>query len=120
MLEDGVDAAFVGRKRIEASAGHPDFAGGGLFETGDEAEKSGLSGTAFAEQGEEFSGGDPEGNIFENFAATELFGDVAQFEERIDGRGRQRRAGRNGGHWAALTSFQISMYWARRGTSCQK
>ena len=50
VLEDGVDAAFVGRKRVQARSTHPDFAGSGLFEAGDKAEKCGLAGTAFAEE----------------------------------------------------------------------
>jgi hypothetical protein len=82
MLEDGVDAALVGRKRVEASAAHPDFAGGRLFETGDEAEKRGLSGTAFAKKGEELAGRNLQGNILENLARTKLLADAAHFEER--------------------------------------
>ena len=58
MLEDSVHAALVGRKRVEALAVHPDFAGSGLFESGDQAKQSGFAGAAFTEQGEKFARGD--------------------------------------------------------------
>jgi hypothetical protein len=58
--------------------------------------------------------------VLEDFARAETFGDVAHFQQDSNGRRGNRLGGRRGGHWAALTSFQISMYLARRGTSCQK
>src|ERR1700693_1219622 len=122
ILEDGVDAAAIGRKCVEAHATHPDFAGSGLFETGDEAEQRGFAGAAFAEKGEEFTGSNGERNIFEDAVGAEIFSDVTSFQQR--GRGLRERVGRHVGgesdHWAAVTSFQTSMYLARRGTSCQK
>ena len=49
VLKDSVYSPFVGRKGVQPLAGHPDFAGSGLFETGDEAQKRGFAGTALAE-----------------------------------------------------------------------
>src|SRR6516225_5240987 len=126
VLENGVDAALVGRKGVQTFAVHPDFAGGGLFETGDEAEEGGLAGAAFAEKGKEFARSDLQRDMSQNFAPAEALGDVAHFEQHAIRRARRgRRGGRGGaesrfGHWEALTSFQTSMYLARRGTSCQK
>ena len=96
MLEDSVDAAFVGRKSIEAGAMHPDFAGGGLFESGDQAEKCGLAGTAFAEQGEKFAGGDFERKSFQNFARAEALADGANFEQRATFQDRRYQRMRGG------------------------
>ncbi len=93
MLEDGVDAALVGRKRVEARAAHPDFAGGGLFEASDEAEKRGFAGAAFAEQGEKFAGCDLQADVFQDRAGTEIFGDVADFQQGCAGSGSRRGAG---------------------------
>ncbi len=119
ILEDGVHAACIGRERVETLVAHPDFAGGGLFETGDQAEKRGLAGTACAEQREEFAGGDLQRNIFEDLGGAETFRHAADFQKRTAGRCVLRRDGA-GAHCALLTSFQISLYFARRGTSCQK
>ena len=81
VLEDGIDEAAVGRKGVEARIIHPDFAGARLFETGDEAKKSGFAGAALPEEGEEFAGGNLQGNIFQHFASAETFGDVANFQQ---------------------------------------
>lgn len=113
VLEDSIDGAAIGRKGVKTRAAHPDFAAGRLLETGDEPEERGLSRTAFAEEREEFAGGNFERDTVENGTLAETLGDVADLEKRrgiVSGRG----------HWAAFTSFQISMYLARRGTSCQK
>ena len=103
VLENGVDAALVRRKRVETHAVHPDFAGGGLLETGDEAQKRGFSGAAFAQESEEFAGSDLQGNAFQNIARTKALGDIADFEQSPTGSRcgsglRERRAGRGGGH----------------------
>ena len=55
MLKDSIDAAFVGRKCIEARAVHPDFSCSGLFESGDKPQQSGFAGTAFPEKRQEFA-----------------------------------------------------------------
>jgi len=81
VLEDGVDATPVRRQRVEALAGHPDLAGAGLFETGDEAEKRGLAGTALAEQSKKFPAGDLQRDIPEHFGAAETLGDPADFKK---------------------------------------
>src|SRR6266478_6244903 len=112
-------AAFVRREGVEAFVAHPDFAGGGLFETSDESEKSRLAGAALAEKGEEFAEGDLQRNILEDLGRAETFCDAADFQERTAGCCALRRDGA-GAHCALLTSFQISLYFARRGTSCQK
>ena len=58
LLKDGVDAAAVGRKSVEARAVHPDFADRWLFEAGNEAEQSSLARAAFPEQRKKFAGND--------------------------------------------------------------
>src|ERR1700739_378123 len=123
VLEDGIHAALVGRQGVQALAAHPDFAAAGLLESRDEAEQGGFAGAAFAEQGEKFSRGNFERNTLQDFARAEAFGDAADFEQDISGSrdcGSLSRAGNGLRHGAAFTSFQISMYFARRGTSCQK
>ena len=89
LLEDGVDAAFIGRKGVEAGAVHPDFAGGGLFEPGDQTKQGGFAGATFTEQGEKFAGGNFERKRFQDFARAEAFADGADFEERCAGRERE-------------------------------
>src|SRR5580704_9453278 len=120
VLKHRIYTALVGRQRVQPRTRHPDFAGCWLFETGDKAEKSGFAGAAFAEQGEEFAGGDVQRNVFQNVAGAEALGYCAHFEQRSAGiRGSGLRNG-GGAHCAAFTSFQISLYLGRRGTSCQK
>src|SRR6266404_3683075 len=118
-LEDGIHAALVGRERIEALVAHPDFAGGGLFETGNEAEKRGLARAALAEESKKFASGDSQRDILEDLGGAETFRHAADFQKR-GSRSRMLRRDGAGTHWALLTSFQISLYFARRGTSCQK
>ncbi len=81
VLEDCVHLAFVGRKGIEAVAFHPEFAGGGVFESGDDAEERGFSRAAFAEDGEEFAFGDVESDVAEDDVLAKGFGDVLDFEQ---------------------------------------
>src|SRR6266481_61297 len=122
ILEDGVHAAFVGRESVQAFAAHPELATRGLFETGDQSEQCGFTGTTFAEQGKELTGGNFERDVLQDFARAETFGDVADFEQDIPRSRACRCLLRDGTrlrHGAAFTSFQISMYLARRGTSCQ-
>jgi hypothetical protein len=66
---------------VEALVGHPDFAGGGLFESGEDAEERGFAGAALAEDGEEFTFGDFEGDIAENDVFAEVFRDGADGEQ---------------------------------------
>src|ERR1700730_8555171 len=121
VLKNGVYAALVRRKYVQPLAAHPYFSGRRLLEPGDHAQEGRLAGAAFAEQGEKFSGSDVQGNVLQNFARTETFGDPANFEEHAARYWITRsRVCRGGAHCAALTSFQISLYFARRGTSCQK
>ena len=122
-LEDGVHASPVRRKSIQALAAHPDFAAAGLLEARDEAQQRRFAGTAFTEEGEEFSRGDFERDVLQDFVRAETFGDAADFEQDVPiGRSCSGvlRCGTRWRHGAAFTSFQISMYLARRGTSCQK
>ena len=123
VLEDGVDRAIVGGLGVEARAVHANFAGGGLLEAGDQAEQRGFAGAGFAEESEEFAGGDVEAQAFQDFVGSETFCYGVDFEERgaacVGGFELLRRGGEVA-HCAFLTSFQISVYLARRGTSCQK
>src|SRR5579859_6214709 len=118
VLEDSVNAALVRRQSVQALAAHPDFAAAGLLETCDQAEQRCFAGTAFTEKSEEFSRGDFERDVLEDFARAETFGDIADFEQGVShcrACTGVLRCGSLGRHGAAFTSFQISMYLARRG-----
>src|SRR5258708_31406048 len=123
VLEDGVHPALVGWDSVQAFATHPKLAAARLLETGDQAQECCLTGATFPEERKEFSCGDFERDVLQNFARTEMLSDVADFEQDIS---RSRacqgllRAGTRLRHGAAFTSFQISMYLARCATSCQK
>src|SRR5260221_11242883 len=123
VLEDGVHPALVGWESVQAFATHPEFAACGLFEAGDQTQQRCFAGATFPEERKEFSCGDFERDVLQNFARTEMLSDVADFEQDIS---RSRacqgllRSGTRLRHGAAFTSFQISMYFARRATSCQK
>src|SRR6266567_9431075 len=121
MLEHGIHVALEGRERVQPFSAHPNFSGRGLFESGDQTKQSGFAGTAFAEQRKEFPRSDIQRYVFQHIARTEAFGHPADVEE-CSRRGRALTLRVHGGrtHWAALTSFQISLYFARRATSCQK
>src|SRR5882757_808483 len=120
VLEDGVDAALVRSEGVQALAAHPDFAAAGLLEAGDETQQRCFARTAFTEEGKEFSRGDFERDVLQDFVRAETFGDAADFEQDVS-LGRSCSGVLRGGtrcrHGAAFTSFQISMYLARRGTS---
>ena len=112
MLKHSIDAAFVGREGVKALAVHTDFTGSKLLEAGDEAEKGSLAGTAFAQQGQELARSDLQGDILQNFALAETLGDTTHFQQDRTGGGGGAGSsgmGREFGHCAALTSFQISM-----------
>ena len=55
MLEHSVDTPFIGRQVVEVLSGHEKLAGVGGLETGDDSEQRCLSGTAFAQDGEELA-----------------------------------------------------------------
>src|SRR5579859_6649533 len=119
ILKDGVHAALVWGKRVQALAAHPDFSGRRLLEAGDQPEQRGLARATLTQQREEFTSGNLQRNIFEDLRDAEVFRHPADFQKRTAGSRVLRRNGA-GAHWALLTSFQISLYFARRGTSCQK
>src|SRR2546425_1888950 len=121
MLELGLHAALVRGKRVQPLAAHPDFTRGRLFESRDQTKKRGFAGTAFAEQREEFSRSDIQRNVLQYITRAEALGHPAHFKQHST-RGRRglRRTSSRRIHCAAFTSFQISLYFARRGTSCQK
>ena len=82
MLENGVDAAPVGRKVVEALAAHQNFAGTGAFESGDDAQQRGFARTALAQDGEKFSLGNLQGNVAQDGRLPERLGDIADGEQR--------------------------------------
>src|SRR5882724_4204136 len=116
-LEDGVHAAFVRRTGVQALATHPEFAAARLLETGDHSQQRCFARAAFAEEGEKFAGGNFERDVFQDFARAETLADVVDFEQctfcnrACNGLFRAMARWRHG---AAFTSFQISMYFARR------
>ncbi|MOA15004.1 hypothetical protein D3C78_1351410 [compost metagenome] len=62
-LEHGVDRAAEGRESLHRLAVEADAAGGGLFESGNEAQQGGLATAGGAEEGEEFVGTDIQRHI---------------------------------------------------------
>ena len=81
MLENRVHAAPVRWQVVEALAAHQNFAGTGTFKSGDDAQQRGFAGTAFAQDGEEFSLGDLQGNIAQDGILPERLGDIADGEQ---------------------------------------
>ena len=80
----------------------------GLFKAGEYAQQGGFAGAAFAQQGKELTLLHIKGDGGQHGVLAEAFANILETQER-------RRC-----HWLAFTSFQISVYFARRGTSCQK
>ena len=105
-LKHSVDVAVIRRERINPLPGHPYFAAIGALESGDQAKQRGFSGAALAENRQEFTGSHLKRDPAQHGAIAESFGDIAN--------------GKQSAHCAAFTSFQISVYFARRGTCCQK
>src|SRR5579863_5111762 len=81
VLKDGVDAAAIGWQLIEALAGHPNFAGGCGFKSGNDAEKSGLARSTLAQDREKFPFSNVKGDIAQDYIAAERFSNVADAEE---------------------------------------
>src|ERR1700681_4264337 len=117
VLEHGVDEAFVRGHGVEAFAAHPDFAGGRLFKSGDQPQQGGLARAALAEQGEELARRDLQGKALQYFNTAKALGDGAHFEQGLTDSSVPRRDGGKRSHCAFFTSFQISVYFVRRGTS---
>ena len=63
VLKNRVDAALIRRQDVQALADHPNFSRRRLFESGNQAKKRGLAGTAFAKKREKFTGSDIQRNI---------------------------------------------------------
>jgi hypothetical protein len=121
MLKHRVDPAPVSRQGVEAFSAHPEFAGSGLFESGDQPQQGGFAGAALAKKRKEFARGNIQRNFLEYFAWPKTLGHRANFKERCASNTRILHRDRAGGaHCAFFTSFQISVYFGRRGTSCQK
>src|SRR5437016_9996663 len=121
MLKHGVYPALVRRKRVQSLAAHPDFSRGRFFESGDQTKKSGLAGAAFTEQREEFSLSNVQRDVPQHVTRAETFGHTADFQKDCrGGRSWVQRVCGNRTHEAFFTSFHISVYLARRGTSRQK
>src|SRR5579863_6925471 len=82
VLEDRVHPTTVRRLSVQTLVAHPDFASGGALEAGDDAQQRRFSGTALAENGEEFALGDVEGNFPQNHVLTKTLGHVADAQQR--------------------------------------
>ena len=81
VLKDCIYGTFVRGKRVQALAIHPDFTLTGLFEASDETKQGSFSGTAFAKKGQEFTGLNLQGKIFQHFTRGEAFGYSSDFKE---------------------------------------
>ena len=82
VLKNRVDAAPVRRQVIETLTPHENLAGSRGLKTGDDTEQRSLARTAFAQNGEEFSLGDFQGNIAQYRVFPERFRDIADVEQR--------------------------------------
>lgn len=82
-LEDRANIPLVGRDVRDIFTGHHHTATIRRFETGNRSKDCGLSRSARAEDGEEFSGGDIEGNAIEGRFAKPAIGLVDSIEERM-------------------------------------
>src|SRR5439155_11373513 len=145
VLKDRVHTAAIWRQRIEPLTAHKDLTGIGALESADDAQQSGLSRSALAEDSEEFAFGNIERDVaqdrrgserFRNFVDAEEGGDRSDCSWRDLGLSEaghlvcthEQRKGdaltatgeMPARYCAAFTSFQISLYLARRGTFCQK
>ena len=85
VLEDGADVAFVGRVVVDGLAIEQHIAGGGLFETGDEAEGGGLAAAGGSEEGEEGAARDGERDAPHCLLAGKVLDQIAEFEDRRHG-----------------------------------
>ena len=95
VLEDHVDGTGEGRVvRGDRAAADGDGAGVGGFEACDEAERGAFSGTAGAEDGEEFAAGDIESEVADDGVSVEGLGDRAERDGGVHG---LRRVGELGG-----------------------
>ena len=93
VLENGVHPAAIGRQYVQPLLLHPDFAAVGLFEAGDQTEEGGFARAAFAQDGEELTGGDVQRHAIQHGGRCEAFAHRANFEQRshgpdFSGRGR--------------------------------
>src|SRR6476646_10326566 len=127
-LKNCIDAPSVWRQGVKPPATHPYFAGSRLLESGNDAQERCFARSAFAEDSEKFPFGNIQGNAVKDRVFAEGFGDGADGEASL-GFARARtpvpptlrpgvRYPCDCGYCAAFTSFQISLYWARRGTFC--
>ena len=131
MLKHGIHAAAVGRLVVESLVSHPDFARGRGLEARDNPQQRGFARAAFAEDREKFSFRNFQRNVPQHHILAEILGDVANAEQWCAAHAdRQELSLRVSEvviisqdscvYCAAFTSFQISLYLARRGTFCQK
>ena len=82
MLENGVHAAPVRWKVVKALVAHQDFAGTGIFKSGNDAQQRGFSRSTLAQDGEKFPLGNLQGNIAQDGRLPERLGDIADGEQR--------------------------------------
>jgi hypothetical protein len=81
MLEHGVDPALVGRQRVEPLAGHPEFAGIGRLEAGNDPKQRGFARSAFAQDGEKLAFRHFQRDVPENQILPETLGDVLDSQQ---------------------------------------
>ena len=83
-LEHGIDVPLEGRERRDRGALHQDFAGRRPLESGDHAQRRGLSRARRAEEGQELSGRDIEREIIDGRESVEALDEVAELENGRD------------------------------------
>ena len=77
-------------------------------------------GGGISQDATQFTGRDVQRNVFQDLARAKILGDLADFQQGRRGVHGIRWRDDGSAHCAAFTSFQISLYLARRGTFCQK
>src|SRR5580692_514 len=138
VLKHRIDATAVRWQNIEPFAFHQDLARISALEPRNYAQKCRLARAAFSENGQELAFRNLQRDVAKHGILSERLGDVADREQWLRaGLGGSNHGFGSGSHvsesstamenarpplfyCAAFTSFQISTYFARRGTSCQK
>jgi hypothetical protein len=101
-LEDKADAAaqVAGGEGVDVGAVEEDAAGGGLVEAVEEAEEGAFAGAGGAHDGEDFVGGDGEGEGVDDGAAGDDAGEGLGLEDGVHGASVAEKGGRATG-WAS-------------------
>src|ERR1700723_2883713 len=77
MLKNSIDAAAVGRQKVEPFSFHQDLAGISLLETSDDPQQRGLSGTTLSENCQELALCNLQRDVAKHGILSKRFGNIA-------------------------------------------